>query len=117
MDPQWTLNELPTKHPDEPKLTPNKAPMNSHRHNGHQHNPNHGGLLTYPLPPTDPQIPNRPNYSIVKDINADSGVIFKFLQNPPISKYGSAGDSSVLDGTAGTQTHLATRCVTIYARL
>ena len=42
--------------------------------------------LTYPLPPTDPQIPNRPNYSIVKDSNADSGVIFEFLQNPPINK-------------------------------
>ena len=25
-------------------------------------------------------------YSIVKDSNADSGVIFKFLQNPPIIK-------------------------------
>jgi len=27
-------------------------------------------------------------YSIVKDSNADSGVIFKFLQNPPISMAG-----------------------------
>ena len=29
MDPQWTLNELHTKLLNEPKLTPNKAPMNS----------------------------------------------------------------------------------------
>ena len=29
------------------------------------------------------------NYSIVKDSNVDSGVIFKFLQNPPISKAAS----------------------------